>query len=136
MLKRSLNKLQWLALFMLFGGVSIVQLQPTSAVKTTVAPTTTATLATITATKQKPMIGLLAVLFSSLCSGFAGKYSFFLIIIYRNIAMERHGNMHIFHFIFSILQRNVFMVLVSAFSFRRISSNQGGAREYSRYLKH
>lgn len=59
---------------MLFGGVSIVQLQPTSTVKPTAAPATTmVTIATMATAKQNPLIGFLAVVMSSLCSGFAGK---------------------------------------------------------------
>ncbi|XP_031571782.1 uncharacterized protein LOC116305920 [Actinia tenebrosa] len=75
MLNKSLNKLQWLSLFMLFGGVSVVQLQPTSNVKPTATPASTnVTLATMATAKQNPLIGLLAVVLSSLCSGFAGVY--------------------------------------------------------------
>lgn len=67
MLKKTLQKGQWLALVMLFAGVAIVQLQNGKLhAKPTDAPTSGSTR------KQYPMVGLLAVIASTLCSGFAG----------------------------------------------------------------
>ena len=63
MLRRKLSGLQWLALLLLFAGVSVVQLQPQSA-----------TSSAKVATEQNPMLGLLAVVVSCLMSGFAGVY--------------------------------------------------------------
>ena len=66
MLGKHLNRLKWIALFILFLGVALVQLQPAnlSVKKTPAASDST----------QSPMIGLIAVIASSLCSGFAGVY--------------------------------------------------------------
>lgn len=71
MLNKSLNKLQWVALLMLFAGVSVVQLQPShaAATKGSEAPNATAFVKT---TAQNPLLGFGAVVMSSLCSGFAG----------------------------------------------------------------
>ncbi|KAL3853392.1 hypothetical protein ACJMK2_016935 [Sinanodonta woodiana] len=62
MLGKSLSRLQWISLVVLFIGVSIVQLN--SEVSNT----------THVSVEQKPMIGFLAVVVSSLMSGFAGVY--------------------------------------------------------------
>ena len=64
MLNKSLNKLQWLSLFMLFLGVSVVQLQPVDGSSKTPNQTQVA--------KQSPLLGFAAVIMSSICSGFAG----------------------------------------------------------------
>lgn len=66
MLGRKLNRLKWISLIILFIGVALVQLQPTSlsAKKT---PTSANS-------SQNPLVGLGAVIASSLCSGFAGVY--------------------------------------------------------------
>jgi len=61
MLNKSLSKTQWCSLVLLFIGVALVQLQPnlkSSPIND----------------KQKPFVGLVAVLVSCLCSGFAGVY--------------------------------------------------------------
>ena len=71
MLKKSIGKVQWLSLFMLFVGVSVVQLQP---VDGPVAQSPEETLSTKThlPQTQNPLLGLSAVVASSMCSGFAG----------------------------------------------------------------
>jgi len=64
MLNKSLSKKQWISLLMLFMGIALVQLQPSMLQKkknTEVAG-------------QNPFVGFIAVLVSSLCSGFAGVY--------------------------------------------------------------
>ena len=66
MLGKHLNRLKWVSLFILFLGVAMVQLQPTN-----LSGKKTATAGDAT---QSPMIGLIAVIASSLCSGFAGVY--------------------------------------------------------------
>ena len=64
MLKKSISKIQWFSLFMLFVGVSVVQLQPvTDKAQSTKSPSLHS---------QNPVLGLAAVVASSLCSGFAG----------------------------------------------------------------
>ena len=68
MLKKQLSKSQWVALVMLFVGVSLVQLQHTNTSK-----------AKSTGRSQNPTIGFIAVLTSCLCSGFAGKDCFIFI---------------------------------------------------------
>lgn len=74
MLNKALAKLQWLSLLMLFVGVSMVQLQPTnqsaSAAKES-ASTESVQLQQEEVT-QNPVLGLVSVILSSLCSGFAG----------------------------------------------------------------
>ena len=60
MLNKSLSKAQWLSLVLLFVGVALVQLQPNQVNNSS--------------TNQNPIIGLVAVVISSLCSGFAGVY--------------------------------------------------------------
>ena len=62
LLQKKLSKTQWFALLLLFVGVALVQLQPSQLA------------AQHSTTKQRPFIGFLAVLISSLCSGFAGVY--------------------------------------------------------------
>ena len=62
MLNRRLSKTQWFALVLLFVGVAMVQLQPSvlGAKKSN--------------DNQRPLVGFIAVVVSSLCSGFAGVY--------------------------------------------------------------
>jgi len=63
MLNKKLSKMQWFSLVLLFSGVALVQLQPShSTVKQGDLPS------------QNPYVGLIAVLVSCLCSGFAGVY--------------------------------------------------------------
>ena len=62
MLKKQLGKLQWVALLVLFVGVSIVQLQPENVHKAPIAVT------------QNPVVGLAAVITACVMSGFAGVY--------------------------------------------------------------
>lgn len=62
MLKKQLSKLQWVALVVLFVGVSIVQLQPENVHKSPVA------------VEQNPIVGLAAVITACIMSGFAGVY--------------------------------------------------------------
>lgn len=71
MLKKSISKVQWLSLFMLFVGVSVVQLQP---VDGPVAQSAEESLPTQNRSSQtqNPLLGLAAVVASSMCSGFAG----------------------------------------------------------------
>ena len=72
MLGKSLSRVQWISLLLLFTGVSLVQLQPATisqknaAVASSSPPSYQST--------QKPLVGLLAVLASCICSGFAGVY--------------------------------------------------------------
>ncbi|KAK3103338.1 hypothetical protein FSP39_018602 [Pinctada imbricata] len=61
MLKKTLTKLQWTALVILFIGVAMVQLTNESSTKKI-------------AVEQKPLLGLMAVLVQCLMSGFAGVY--------------------------------------------------------------
>jgi len=74
MLNKVLVKLQWLSLFMLFIGVSLVQLQPTNQSSSSHAKDD-ATSETVVQEKvtQSPVLGLVSVILSSLCSGFAGQ---------------------------------------------------------------
>jgi drug/metabolite transporter (DMT)-like permease len=67
MLKKTLQGGQWFALVMLFVGVGIVQFQHGKAN----AKPTDASIPGPTR-QQYPMVGLLAVIASTLCSGFAG----------------------------------------------------------------
>ncbi|KAL4226881.1 hypothetical protein ACF0H5_014859 [Mactra antiquata] len=62
MLRKSLSSTQWIALVILFLGVSIVQLQPENAGQGQ------------SEREQHPLLGLFAVLISCLMSGFAGVY--------------------------------------------------------------
>ncbi len=63
MLKKVLSPLQWVALLLLFVGVSVVQLQPHDS-----------KVSSKVATEQNPLLGLVAVIVSCLMSGFAGVY--------------------------------------------------------------
>ncbi|KAL1775591.1 CMP-sialic acid transporter [Sigmodon hispidus] len=60
MLNRKLSKLQWFSVFMLCGGVTLVQWKPGQATKVTV--------------EQNPLLGFGAIAIAVLCSGFAGVY--------------------------------------------------------------
>ena len=68
MLKKTLHNAQWGALLMLFVGVAIVQLQNGK-----LPSKTPQTSSDENIRKQYPMMGLMAVIASTLCSGFAGK---------------------------------------------------------------
>ncbi|XP_016379174.1 CMP-sialic acid transporter [Sinocyclocheilus rhinocerous] len=60
MLSRSLSRLQWFSVFMLCGGVTLVQWTPPQATKVQV--------------EQNPFLGFVAIAVAVLCSGFAGVY--------------------------------------------------------------
>ncbi|XP_016523834.1 CMP-sialic acid transporter isoform X1 [Poecilia formosa] len=60
MLNRSLSRLQWFSVFMLCGGVTLVQWKPAEATKVQI--------------EQNPFIGFMAIAVAVLCSGFAGVY--------------------------------------------------------------
>ncbi|KAM9267671.1 CMP-sialic acid transporter [Cariama cristata] len=60
MLHRTLSKLQWFSVFMLCGGVTLVQWKPAQATKIQV--------------EQNPWLGFGAIAVAVLCSGFAGVY--------------------------------------------------------------
>ncbi|XP_034264839.1 CMP-sialic acid transporter [Pantherophis guttatus] len=60
MLNRSLSRLQWFSVFMLCGGVTLVQWKPAQATKVQV--------------EQNPLLGFGAIAIAVLCSGFAGVY--------------------------------------------------------------
>lgn len=60
MLNRSLSKLQWFSVFMLCGGVALVQWKPAEASNIQV--------------EQNPLLGFAAIAIAVLCSGFAGVY--------------------------------------------------------------
>ncbi|KAM4600529.1 CMP-sialic acid transporter [Polymixia lowei] len=60
MLNRSLSKLQWFSVFMLCGGVTLVQWKPAEATKVQI--------------EQNPFLGFVAIAVAVLCSGFAGVY--------------------------------------------------------------
>nr|XP_057912914.1 CMP-sialic acid transporter [Doryrhamphus excisus] len=60
MLRRSLSKLQWFSIFMLCGGVILVQWKPADATKVPI--------------EQNPSLGFMAITVAVLCSGFAGVY--------------------------------------------------------------
>ncbi|KAJ8275036.1 hypothetical protein COCON_G00096610 [Conger conger] len=60
MLNRSLSRLQWFSVFMLCGGVTLVQWNPAEATKVQV--------------EQNPFLGFMAIAVAVLCSGFAGVY--------------------------------------------------------------
>lgn len=62
MLGKPLSRLQWLALFILFCGVALVQVQPSNSSQSKVA------------VEQRPLLGLVAVLVQCCLSGFAGVY--------------------------------------------------------------
>ena len=71
MLKKSIGNVQWLSLFMLFVGVSVVQLQPVDGPVSQSPEETLLTQNSLSET-QNPLLGLAAVVASSMCSGFAG----------------------------------------------------------------
>ena len=71
MLKKSISKVQWLSLFMLFVGVSVVQLQPVDGPVEQSPEESLPTDSHLSQT-QNPFLGLAAVVASSICSGFAG----------------------------------------------------------------
>uniref|UniRef100_A0A803SXZ4 Solute carrier family 35 member A1 n=1 Tax=Anolis carolinensis TaxID=28377 RepID=A0A803SXZ4_ANOCA len=60
MLNRALSKLQWFSVFMLCGGVTLVQWKPAQATKVQM--------------EQNPLVGFGAIAIAVLCSGFAGVY--------------------------------------------------------------
>ncbi|KAG7460647.1 hypothetical protein MATL_G00200980 [Megalops atlanticus] len=60
MLNRSLSRLQWFSVFMLCGGVTLVQWNPAQSTKVQV--------------QQNPFLGFIAIAVAVLCSGFAGVY--------------------------------------------------------------
>ncbi|XP_030577372.1 CMP-sialic acid transporter [Archocentrus centrarchus] len=60
MLNRSLTRLQWFSVFMLCGGVTLVQWKPAEATKVQI--------------EQNPFVGFVAIAVAVLCSGFAGVY--------------------------------------------------------------
>ncbi|KAI1897406.1 hypothetical protein AGOR_G00082970 [Albula goreensis] len=60
MLNRSLSRLQWFSVFMLCGGVTLVQWTPPEATKVQV--------------QQNHYVGFMAIAVAVLCSGFAGVY--------------------------------------------------------------
>ncbi|CAB1336007.1 unnamed protein product [Coregonus sp. 'balchen'] len=64
MLRKSLSRIQWLSLLLLFAGVAIVQLEQEGKQKET----------TVTGQSQNYAKGLVAVIVSCLSSGFAGVY--------------------------------------------------------------
>ncbi|XP_077979770.1 UDP-galactose translocator-like [Glandiceps talaboti] len=67
LLQRSLSRVQWMSLVILFVGVAIVQVQPTD-------PSKQHTETGTEHTEQNPLLGLVAVIVSCLSSGFAGVY--------------------------------------------------------------
>ena len=71
MLQKSISKVQWLSLFMLFVGVSVVQLQSVDGPVAQSREKTLPTQSPLSQT-QNPLLGLAAVVASSMCSGFAG----------------------------------------------------------------
>ncbi|XP_010881107.1 CMP-sialic acid transporter isoform X2 [Esox lucius] len=60
MLNRTLSRLHWFSIFMLCGGVTLVQWKPAEATKVQV--------------EQNPFLGFMAIAVAVLCSGFAGVY--------------------------------------------------------------
>ncbi|KAM5163316.1 CMP-sialic acid transporter [Mantella aurantiaca] len=60
MLNRTLSKLQWLSVFILCGGVTLVQYSPAETTKVQI--------------EQNHLVGIVAVAIAVLCSGFAGVY--------------------------------------------------------------
>ena len=58
---------------MLFVGISLVQLQPTSGSSSQAKENPTNESIQEEKVSQNPLLGLVAVILSSLCSGFAGK---------------------------------------------------------------
>uniref|UniRef100_A0A914V7E2 UDP-galactose translocator n=1 Tax=Plectus sambesii TaxID=2011161 RepID=A0A914V7E2_9BILA len=79
MLRRPLSRLQWVALVILFVGVSVVQLQEQKAGAESPSPTASgapnSTKAPISPDRvQSPTVGLMAVIVACMLSGFAGIY--------------------------------------------------------------
>ncbi|KAJ0064435.1 hypothetical protein NL108_006475, partial [Boleophthalmus pectinirostris] len=64
MLRKSLSRVQWVSLLLLFAGVAIVQVQQEGKKETSVSDSSS----------QNYMVGLVAVVISCLSSGFAGVY--------------------------------------------------------------
>ncbi|KAM7405349.1 hypothetical protein PAMP_012617 [Pampus punctatissimus] len=64
MLRKSLSRVQWISLLLLFGGVAIVQVQQEGNKEASV----------LDSSNQKYMVGLVAVVISCMSSGFAGVY--------------------------------------------------------------
>ncbi|XP_076023718.1 CMP-sialic acid transporter [Genypterus blacodes] len=60
MLHRSLSRLQWFSVFLLCGGVTLVQWKPVEATKVQI--------------EQNPVVGFIAIAVAVICSGFAGVY--------------------------------------------------------------
>ncbi|CAL8317180.1 unnamed protein product [Merluccius merluccius] len=60
MLNRSLSRMQWFSVFMLCGGVILVQWKPVEATKVQI--------------EQNPFVGFVAIAIAVICSGFAGVY--------------------------------------------------------------
>ncbi|XP_056284069.1 CMP-sialic acid transporter isoform X2 [Pseudoliparis swirei] len=60
MLNRSLSRLQWFSVFMLCGGVTLVQWKAAEATKVQI--------------EQNPFVGFVAIAIAVICSGFAGVY--------------------------------------------------------------
>ncbi|XP_040015944.1 CMP-sialic acid transporter isoform X2 [Gasterosteus aculeatus] len=60
MLNRSLSRLQWFSVFMLCGGVTLVQWKPAQSTKVQI--------------EQNPFLGFVAIAIAVVCSGFAGVY--------------------------------------------------------------
>ncbi|NXN57061.1 S35A1 protein, partial [Rynchops niger] len=80
MLNRTLSKLQWFSVFMLCGGVTLVQWKPAQATKVQV--------------EQNPWLGFGAIAVAVLCSGFAGIVLFLCAdtsLWVRNIQMYLSG---------------------------------------------
>ena len=71
MLKKTVSKVQWLSLFLLFVGVSVVQLQPVNG-PVSQSPEEALMAQNPSSKKHNPILGLAAVVASSMCSGFAG----------------------------------------------------------------
>ncbi|KAJ3606859.1 hypothetical protein NHX12_026377 [Muraenolepis orangiensis] len=60
MLNRSLSRMQWFSVFMLCGGVTLVQWKPAESTKVQI--------------DQSPVVGFIAIAIAVICSGFAGVY--------------------------------------------------------------
>ncbi|XP_073711923.1 CMP-sialic acid transporter [Misgurnus anguillicaudatus] len=60
MLNRSLSRMQWFSVFLLCGGVTLVQWTPPESTKVQV--------------EQNPLLGFVAIAVAVVCSGFAGVY--------------------------------------------------------------
>jgi len=76
MLQKQLGRFQWLSLVILFVGIAIVQLQPntTSHSPSTVSVSSSSVKDLSAAASQNYTLGLVAVITSSVLSGFAGVY--------------------------------------------------------------